>query len=128
MEVPQGLVVALIVAGLVVCGVAIYALVEAARTMRSVRALSDELYSTLPPLIGKADVTVDAVNAELLRVDAIIGEVEEMSSKVGHTVTVVQDAVNVPASAVNVAGVRMREAWHKVKRSRGKPAGPTEEQ
>lgn len=127
MEVSEGLVIALIVAGLVVCGAAVFALVETVRTMRSVRGLSDEMTRLVPPLVEKADVTVDALNAELLRVDAIIDEVEQMSSKVGHTVTVVQEAVNVPANAVSVAGVRIREAWHKVKRPRGEPSGPTGE-
>lgn len=119
------LVAALVVAGLVVCGVAVYALLEAVRTLKSARTLADELVRSLPPLIEKADVTVDALSVELLRVDAIIGDVEELSMKVGYTVTVVQDAVNVPANAVNVAGERIREAWHKVKRSRKESAGPT---
>jgi uncharacterized protein YoxC len=126
-EVSDGLVIALIVAALVLCGFAVYALVEAVRTLRSVRALSDDLARSLPSLIEKADVTVDALNAELLRVDSILSDFEDVSSRVGHTVTVVQDAVNVPANAVSAASERIREAWHRARRSRTGHAGPTGE-
>lgn len=115
---------ALMVAALIVCGFAVFALVELVRTLRSVRALSDDLSSSLPRLIAKADITVDALNAEPLRVDGIIGDVEELSSRVGHTVTLVQDAVNVPANAVSAASERIREVWHKARRSRTGDAGP----
>jgi uncharacterized protein YoxC len=117
-EVSEGLTIALIVAGLVVCGFAVFALFEAVKTLRSVRALSDDMARRLPPLIEKADVTVDAMNAELLRVDAIIGDVEEISSRLGHTVTTVQDAVNAPANAVNAAGEKIRGAWLRARRTR----------
>lgn len=118
MDVVEGLVIALAVAGLVACGVLVFALLEAVKTLRSVREVSDDLAERLPPLLEKADVAVDAMNAELLRVDAIIGDVEDISSKVGHTVTAVQGAVNAPANAVNIAGERIRIAWRKARRTR----------
>lgn len=127
MQVSEGLVIALIVATLVVCGTAVFALVEMVRTLRSVRRLSDDMGRLLPPLVEKTDVAVDALNAELLRVDAIIGDVEDISSRVGQTVTVVRGAVNAPATAVNAASERIRVAWHKAKRSRASvPAEPEE--
>lgn len=118
MEVSQSLVIALIVMGLGVCGLAAFALVEAIKTLRSVRELSDDLGKRLPPLVDKADVTIDALNAELLRVDAIIGDFEEISSRVTHTVSTVQDAVNVPANAVSAAGERIRTAWHRARHAK----------
>ncbi|MFU8891508.1 MAG: hypothetical protein ACNA76_07630 [Anaerosomatales bacterium] len=123
----EGLLIALIVAALIVCGFVVFALVELVRTLRSVRTLADELTRSVPPLIEKADVTVDALNVELLRVDTIIGEVEVLSSKVGHTVNVVQDAVNLPATAVGTAGERIRTAWHRAKRHRAAQTGPTDD-
>jgi len=125
--VSEGLLIALIVAALIVCGFVVFALVELVRTLRSVRTLADELTGSVPPLIAKADVTVDALNVELLRVDTIIGEVEVLSSKVGHTVNVVQDAVNLPATAVGTAGERIRTAWHRVKRNKAAETGPTDD-
>jgi uncharacterized protein YoxC len=127
-EVSEGLTVALIVAGLIVCGFAVFALVEAVKTLRSVRALSDDMARRLPPLIEKVDVTVDAVNAELLRVDAIITDVEEISSKVEHTVSTVQGAVSAPANAVNAAGEKIRVAWLRAKRTRAAVPETPEEQ
>lgn len=118
MDVSEGLTIALIVAGLVVCGFAVFALIEAVKTLRSVRALSDDMARRIPPLIDKADITVDAMNAELLRVDGIITDVEEISSKLEHTVTTVQGAVNAPANAVNAAGEKIRVAWLRAKRTR----------
>jgi hypothetical protein len=59
-------------------------------------------------LIEKADAAVDAVSLELLRVDTIIGDVEELSARVEHTVDVVQDTVSAPVNAVNAAGERIR--------------------
>jgi uncharacterized protein YoxC len=127
MEVSEGLVIALILAALAVCGIAVFALVEAVKTLRSVRSLTDELNRSVPPLIEKADAAVDVLSLELLRADTIIGEVEELSARVGHTVNVVQDTVNVPVNAVNAAGERIRGAWLKVKRSRAAGADPTED-
>jgi len=54
-EVSEGLGIALIVAALIVCGFAVFALLELVKTVRSVRTLSDELNRTVPPLIEKAD-------------------------------------------------------------------------
>jgi len=117
-DVVQGLVIALAIAGLIVCGVLVFALFETVKTLRSVREVSDELAERLPGLMEKTDVLIDAANAELLRVDAIIDDLEDISSKVGHTVTVVQGAVKAPADAVNIAGERIRAAWRKARRTR----------
>jgi uncharacterized protein YoxC len=127
MEVSEGLVIALILAALAVCGFAVFALVEMVKTLRSVRTLSDELNRSVPPLIEKADAAVDVLSLELLRVDTIIGEVEDLSARIGRTVDVVQDTVNMPVNAVNAAGERIRGAWHKAKRSRAAGAGPTQD-
>jgi uncharacterized protein YoxC len=123
-EVSEGLGIALIVAALIVCGFAVFALLELVKTVRSVRTLSDELNRTVPPLIEKADAAVDVLSLELLRIDTIIGEVEDLSARVGRTVDVVQDTVNMPVTAVNAAGERIRGAWHKAKRARAAGADP----
>ncbi len=119
MGLTEGLVVVLIVVAIVAGGVLIYALVEAIRTFRSVRALSDDLLRTLPPLVEKTDVAVEAFSAELLRIDTIVTGLEGAIERVSHTAEVVQEAVHTPAAVVNAAGERIREAWSRAKRSRG---------
>ncbi|MDY0087681.1 MAG: hypothetical protein RBS78_03940 [Coriobacteriia bacterium] len=118
MGVAEGLVIALIVAGLAVCGFLVFALVEAVKTLRSMRVLSDDMGQRIPPLIDKIDVTVDALNAEMLRVDAIIDDFEQISSRVSNTVSTVQDAVSAPANAVSSAGERIRVAWNRARHAR----------
>ena len=60
----------------ILCAVGVWALVEVARTSRSVRALADDVGVRAVPLLDKADVTIDALNAELLRVDAIVSNIK----------------------------------------------------
>lgn len=89
-------------------GVAIYGIIEAVATLRSVRKLSDDMQTRLVPLIEKANVTVDAFNAELLRIDGIVTQIEEVSDRVSCTTNAVQDAVHGPMEAVSNMGARLR--------------------
>ncbi len=111
----QGLGIVLIIAAIAACCVAIYALVELVKTLRSVRSLSDELGRTLPPVIEKADAATDALNAELVRVDGIVSQFEDVADRVIHTASVVQEAAQVPATAMYAASERIREIWRRVK-------------
>ena len=121
------LLVVLLVAASVLCGVAIWALLDVVKTSRSVRELSDDTHERLVPLLDKADVTVDAVNAEILRVDSIITQVERTSDRVSHASETISDIVNAPAEIVNDVAVRVRRAW-KDKRQASKAAAHEEAQ
>jgi len=110
------LVILLVVTALALCGVAVYALVELVKTSRSVRRLSEDLDVRLVPLLDKVDVTVDAVNAELLRIDGIVTTFEDVSDRVSSTTNAVHDAVNAPMGAVNAVGARLRDAWRSARR------------
>jgi ABC-type transporter Mla subunit MlaD len=101
--------------------VAVFALVENVKTMRVARTFFEETSANLQPLIEKADVTIDAVNAELLRVDGIVTTLEDVSDRVSDTTSVVHTAVNAPAEVANVMGVRLREAWRAARRARKTP-------
>lgn len=101
----------LIVVASVLCGVGIWALVEAVKTARSVRVLADDLDARMVPLIDKVDVSVDAFNAELLRVDAIVTRFEEISDRVDSTSRTVQEVANAPVEIVTGFADRMRQAW-----------------
>lgn len=105
------LLVVLLFAATVVCGFAVWALRETAEAARSFRSLTDDARSRLIPLTEKVDVTVDAINAELLRVDAIITQVEEASARVSHASGTISDIVHTPAELVNDVAERVRRAW-----------------
>ncbi|MDZ4064483.1 MAG: hypothetical protein U1E22_07420 [Coriobacteriia bacterium] len=118
MQTPPALVTALVISALVVCGFAVFALVESIRTLRDARRLHAEVGERLIPLIEKVDVTVDAVNAELLRIDGIVSTFEDVSDKVSTTTNVVHGAMNAPLEAVNAVGSRLRDVWRTARRMR----------
>jgi len=111
LETVEPLLVVLLVAASALCGVAVWAIVELGRTARSARKLSDDTHERLMPLLDKADVTVDAVNAELLRIDAIITQFEDAGARVSHASDTISDIVNAPAEIVNDVAGRVRRAW-----------------
>jgi hypothetical protein len=80
-------------------------------TARSIRDLSDAARTTLIPLAEKADVTVDALNAELLRMDGVITRFEDASERVVRTTGAINDIVNAPAGIVSDVADRVRKAW-----------------
>lgn len=104
------LTIVLVVAGLA-CSAVVWACLEAVKTMQSVRVLSDDARTRLVPLLEKADVTVDAVNAELLRVDAIITRFEEAGERVSSASGTIHGIVNAPTELVNEMALRVRKAW-----------------
>jgi hypothetical protein len=116
----------LIVVASALCGVAMWALVEAVKTARSVRTLSDDLDARIVPLIEKLDVSVDAFNAELLRVDAIVTRFEEISDRVESTSRTVQDVANAPVEIVTDIADRVRRAWRTRKSSHTEEAASAE--
>jgi len=111
LETVEPLLVVLLVAASVLCGIAMWALVELGKTARSIRRLSDDTQVRLVPLLDKTDVTVDAVNAELLRIDAIITQFEQAGARVSHASGTISEIVNAPAEIVNDVAGRVRRAW-----------------
>lgn len=99
------------VAMVVVTVALVWGIIEMVKTARSMRVLADDLDTKLIPLVEKTDVTVDAMNVELLRVDAIITRVEEVTSRVESTSRVVHEAATVPGEIVNDIAERVRRAW-----------------
>ncbi len=101
---------------------------EAVKTARSVRVLSDDLDARIVPLIDKLDVSVDAFNAELLRVDAIVTRFEEISDRVESTSKTVQDVANAPVEIVTDIADRVRRAWRTRKTAHPEGYGPAADQ
>jgi hypothetical protein len=126
-SVTTGLLAVLLVLASALCGVAIWALTEAVKTVRSARLLADDLDTRLVPLLDKADVTVDAMNAELLRIDQIVTRVEEVTDRVNSTSRTVQEVANAPGEIVNDLADRVRRAWKTRKQPPREPADVSDE-
>ena len=103
------LLVVLVVAAIAACAVAVFALYEAIVTLRAARAFITDVDSRLIPLLEKTDITVDAVNAELLRVDGIVTQFEDVADSVSTASHVVREAAHAPASLANALGARLRQ-------------------
>jgi hypothetical protein len=96
MDIRDTLLLAVLAATLVLIGVAMWAFVELAKTARVTRDLSETVDSRLIPLIDKADASLDLLNAEMMRIDGIVTQVEEVSGRVTTTSEQVTDAVRAP--------------------------------
>ena len=92
--------IVLYVALLVLTGVRDLGVAEIVTTARSARVLSDELQATLPGLIQRADSTLAAVNAEIVRVNGVVTQLEDVSDRVSSTTRAAQEIVEAPAAAV----------------------------
>jgi len=114
--VTSALTVVLLVAGIVLCIAGVWALLKMAAAADAVRKLSGDLESRIPPLLDKADVTVDAVNAELLRVDLIVSQVEEVTERVSSASNAVHTIVNAPHEIVAELSEKLRRSFAARKR------------
>ena len=114
----SALTVTLLLGAIVLCAVGIWALVRVGLASKSLQTLAEDLEERLVPLAEKADVTVDAMNAELLRVDMIVTQVEEVSERVSSASNAVATIVNVPGAAVNEFSDRLRKAIISAKKAR----------
>jgi len=103
--------VVLLAVATVVCVAMVLVLREAAITMRSLKQFAEETRERLNPVLEKADVTVDALNAELLRVDAIITRFDDASQRVSSASGTISDIVNAPTDLVSNVALRVRRAW-----------------
>jgi uncharacterized protein YoxC len=92
--------IVLYVALIVLACVAVWGVREIVGSARSVRRLSDDLHATLPGLIERADGTLVAVNAELVRVNGVVTQLEDVSDRVSSTTRAAQEMVEGPAAAV----------------------------
>lgn len=96
MDLISVLLAVLIVAATVLCAVATVAVRHLGTSARSIKRLADDTHSRLTPLLDKADVTVDALNAELLRVDMLVTRFEDAADRVSQTATTLHEIANAP--------------------------------
>lgn len=100
MDVPETLDIVLTVVAIALSLVAIYGVVMVVRAVRDVQAAVEDVRVRLVPLLDKADVTVDAANAELLRLDAIVSQAEGVTEAVSTASDFIRSPVNTAAQGV----------------------------
>jgi len=111
MDTATVLLMVLLGAAIALCAVAVWGVTEVVKTARSARILIDDLDTHVIPFIEKADVTLDAINIELLRIDEIVTRVEEVTDRVSSTSRTVQGVANAPVEMVSDIAQRVRKAW-----------------
>ena len=99
----------LTIVAIVLAGVALYALIVLIPAIRDLRVAVEDVRGRLVPLLDKADVTVDALNAELLRVDAIVTQAEE----VGEAVSTASAFIRSPFNKASQGIARLMRAFGK---------------
>lgn len=119
MDVTSVLVIVLVVAATAACAAVVWGIVEAVRASRDTRAFVARLDRRLMPLLDKADITVDALNAELLRVDGIVTRFEDASERVSTTARAAEAAVSAPMGVVTQAGSALGRIFSSFGRRRG---------
>ena len=101
MDAPAYMLVILYAAAIVVVALAGWGIIEIVKTARSARRLADELYSTVPGVLDRADATLTAFNRELARMDGVVTQLEEVSDRVTSTTRAAQEIVEAPAAAMS---------------------------
>lgn len=72
-------------------GYGVWVVVSSARALA---AAAEDVRVRLVPLLEKADITLDAVNAELLRIDAIVSQAEGVGEAVSNASDFIRSPVN----------------------------------
>lgn len=96
--------IVLLVVAILLCAMAGWALWVAVGLMHSLKSGFEDIRSRLVPMLDKADITLDSINAELLRIDAVVSRFESVSEKVASTTHAVQEVVNAPMEALSSVG------------------------
>ncbi len=113
MELSAVLQTVLLVLGILLAGAGIFVAVRLAVTLSETRVALAEVRERLVPLLDKADVTLDALNAELLRVDGIVTDIEEVSG----AVSTATDVIRTPVEALAGLGGRIARTLSRARRS-----------
>lgn len=120
----DALLIALVVVAIATCLVAVLTMLRALRAIEEMRSFVSRLDERLMPLLEKADVTADAMNAELLRVDGIVTQFEDASERVGTTARAARDAVGAPMRVIAGAGEGLARLFSGSRRRHPAGRGP----
>lgn len=85
-------------------GTGVWGVREFVASVRASKRFYEQMHATLPGLIERADNTLAAVNAELVRVNGVVTQLAEVSDRVTSTTRAAQEMVEGPVAVVtNVA-------------------------
>lgn len=105
----------LVILGIVALVFLIIILYRASVTMKSVQNIAADAerevapaLTKVNPIVDKAELMVDTVNLEMLRVDAILEDVEQITDVAGKAATTVDAVTSAPAEAVTSIVDRIR--------------------
>lgn len=100
MDVSDALGMALTVITIVLVVFGLYTIRVLLKAVHDLLVAVEDVRGRLVPLLDKADVTVDALNAELLRVDAIVTQAEEVGDAVSTASGIIRAPLNSVASGL----------------------------
>lgn len=105
----------LVILGIVALVFLIIILYRASVTMKSVQNIAADAekevapaLTKVNPMVDKAELMLDTVNLEMLRVDAILEDVEQITDVAGKAATTVDAVTSAPAEAVTSIFDRIR--------------------
>ena len=105
----------LVILGIVALVFLIVILYRASVTMKSVQNIAADAekevapaLTKVNPMVDKAELMLDTVNLEMLRVDAILEDVEQITDVAGKAATTVDAVTSAPADAVTSIVDRIR--------------------
>lgn len=105
----------LVVLGIAVLVFLVIILYRASKAMESVQNIAQTAekevtpaLAKVNPIVDKAELMVDTVNLEMLRVDAILEDVEQVTDVAGKAATTVDTITSAPADAVTSIVDRVR--------------------
>lgn len=105
----------LVILGIVALVFLIIILYRASITMKSVQNMAAEAekevtpaLTKVNPMVDKAELMLDTVNLEMLRVDSILEDVEQITDVAGKAATTVDTVTSAPAEAVTSLIDRIR--------------------
>ena len=92
--------IVLTIVAIVLAVAAIYGVFVLVRAVKDLQMAAEDVRSRLVPLLDKADVTIDALNAELLRLDAIMSQAEGVGEAVSTASEFIRSPVNTAAQGI----------------------------
>ncbi len=100
MDVEGALRIILTLAAVALALVAIWGIRSIVRSVSDIAEAVTGMRARIMPMLDKADVTLDAVNAELLRIDAIVTQAEGVGEAVSTAREFIRSPVNRAAQSV----------------------------
>ena len=89
-------------------------LVDAEPIVKNAKTMTDDLVPVVKktePLVDRVQLTLDAVNLEMMRVDEILEDVSQITDTAASATTAVDNIAQVPAKAVTNVATRVRGAF-----------------